>query len=361
MSKPSDGCINMLSEAEQQLWELDQKINDRGFHVDRELAIAARKIVEQERAAIDARLTQLTEGVITTAHQRDRILNFVNERGHRMKSLNKRSVSAVLAREPDEATRQVLELRRAGARASAGKLDTLLAGLSDDDRFRGGFRYHGAATGRWSGSRFQPQNLKKKVETPSLDAAIEVVRAGDIERVRQFGPPLTVVGDMSRALITAAPGHVLIGADSSAIESRVLAWLAGETWKLKTYREYDRTGDPAFEPYCVTASKILRRRVTFADEAGREQGKTCELAFQYGSAVNGYRNFDPSNTYSDAEVEVFKQQWRASHPATVRFWHALHYFAKRTIRFKRKHIFNRLVIELDGTTLTIKLLGGPPT
>ena len=192
-----------------------------------------------------------------------------------MKTLNKRSVSAVLAHNPSEEVRQLLELRREGSRASARKINALLAGADADDRLRGTLRFHGAATGRWSGSRFQPQNLKKPENKQHIDAAIDAIIAGDDATLRALGAPLTLIGDVSRAMICAAPGHRLIGADFSAIESRVLAWIAGEDWKLENYRRFDVSGDPTLEPYCVTASQILKRPVTPDDEAGRQIGKTC--------------------------------------------------------------------------------------
>ena len=111
-------------------------------------------------------------------------------------------------------------MRQQGAQAAARKLDSLLAGIDADHRLRGTLRFHGASTGRWSGSRFQPQNLKKP-QTKNLNAAITAVRSGDLKRVRAIGAPLAIVGDISRNMICAAPGHVLYGADFSAIESRV--------------------------------------------------------------------------------------------------------------------------------------------
>jgi DNA polymerase len=191
-----------LSDAEQRLWVLDACINRRGFQVDIALAGAARAIVRHEQAAVDERITALTGGKITSINQVAKLQAFLVERGHNVTGVTKRSVAAVLANQPTDEIRQLLELRREGAQAAARKLDALLAGADSDHRLRGAFRFHGAATGRWSGHRFQPQNLKKPAAT-NLDAAIAAVRAGDLEAVRKIGAPLSIVGDLSRNMITA--------------------------------------------------------------------------------------------------------------------------------------------------------------
>ena len=119
-------------------------------------------------------------------------------------------------------------------------------------------------------------------------------------------------------MICAAPGHVLIGADFSAIESRVLAWVAGEEWKLDSYRRFDATHDPRDEPYCVTACKIFRvPDGTFTKESPeRSVGKTCDLAFGYMGGLGAWRKFEPDK-FTDEEVEKFKTEWRAAHPRIV--------------------------------------------
>ena len=254
--------------------------------------------------------------------------------------------------------RRLLELRRDGSRASTRKLDTLLAGIDADDRLRGTLRFHGAATGRWSGSRFQPQNLKKP-ETKDLGAAVDAILAADLERVRELGAPLTVVGDISRALIVAKPGHVLISADFSAIEARVLAWIAGEEWKIENFRKYDETADPVFEPYCVTASKILGRPITPEDEAGRTVGKTAELAGGYGGSVGAWRRFAPEDSRPDHEIKLDIEAWRSAHPATREFWHELERGAKRALLTRRRiTIGDHLVFEPVNGTLYLTLPSG---
>src|SRR5262245_27752553 len=344
-----------LSDFEQALWVLDAFINQRGFAIDRTLAIAARALAQHEQRAIDAEIAATHKGHITTANQVARIIAFVREHGHILQSLSKRSVSAVLAHEPGLDVRRLLELRREGSRASTRKLDSLLAGIDGDDRLRGTLRFHGAATGRWSGNRFQPQNLKKP-ETKDLTAAVDAVLAGDLDRVRELGAPLTVVGDISRALICAASGHVLIGADFSAIEARVLAWIAGEEWKLDAFREYDQTG--ALDPYCATASKILNRQVLPDDEAGRTVGKVAELAAGYGGSVGAWRRFAPEDSRPDHEIKLDIDAWRSAHPATRQFWFDLERAAKRTLFTRRCILLDRLTFELVDGTLWLTLPSG---
>jgi hypothetical protein len=300
----------------------------------------------------------LTDGEIDSVHQVERIKAFVRKHGHTIAGLTRRSVSAVLAHNPADNVQQLLELRRAGARASTRKFDALLKSVDTDQRLRGTLRFHASSTGRWSGSRFQPQNLKKP-ETKDLDAAVDAIMAGDMTRIRELGAPLTVAGDIARSVICAAPGHVLIGADFSAIESRVLAWLAGEEWKLETYRKYEATGNPEFEPYCVMASKALRRTVTPADEVGRAFGKVHDLAFGFGGGVGAWRKFDSSDTYSDAEIERFKTAFRRSHRATVKFWHALERAVHRSVRTGRPiTLGDRFAFNMDNGTLFMTLPSG---
>jgi DNA polymerase len=351
--------VSPLSSDEQALWRLDAEVNDFGFHVDLELARAAQEIVDQERAAINTEVALLTGGTIKTANQVAKIKEFAQERGHQLKTLGKRSVSAVLARNPGKEVRQLLELRRDGARASVAKLPALFAHVGADDRIRGALKYHGASTGRWAGNGFQPHNLKRvETENFDVDAAIDAILTRDRDRVCEFGPPMTVVGDTARGLICAPPGHRLVCGDFSTIEARVLAWYAGESWKLEAFRRYDATNDPALDPYLSAAARILKRRVDPSDDIGRHLGKTCELAFGFGGGLGAWRNFDDSDTHSDADIEGFKQEWRRAHPATTRFWRRLEGRIKKTIRTGQSDTLDRLAFEFTDGTLYITLLSG---
>lgn len=180
---------------------LDQQINQRGFPVDVALAKSASKIARERRAAIDREIAELTGGRITSANQVAKIEAFLKERGHNVASVGKRSVSAVLAHKPSDDVARLLRLRQEAAKASASKLATLLA-AANDGRLHNTLKFHGAATGRWSGSKFQPQNLSRSAPT-DLDAAIAAVNSGELARVGAIGEPLAVIGSLSRAMICA--------------------------------------------------------------------------------------------------------------------------------------------------------------
>jgi hypothetical protein len=345
-----------LSEAEQALWILDQEITRRGFAVDLKLAEAAQKIVRAEQAAIDAEIAELTDGRITSINQIGKLRALLQERGHKVMSLTKRSVSAVLAHEPADDVRRLLELRQEGGKASANKLDTLLA-MAKAGRLYGTMKFHGAATGRWSGTRFQPHNLAR-AQPADPGAAIAAVLSGNLEKVRAIGPPLEVVGSLSRSLICAAPGHVLYGADFSAVESRVLGWIAGEQWKLDTYQQFDATNDPAIEPYCVTASRILGRKITPEDDAGRQIGKLCDLAFGYGGGLGAFRRIAPDSDFTDTQIENFKLQWRAAHPAICAYWRGLHNALRLALTAGKPMKFRNLGAEMRAGNLYLTLPSG---
>jgi DNA polymerase len=326
--------LQPLSAAEHALWQLSCRINERGFCVDRELAEAARRIAQAAAPEIDAELAELTGGAVTGINQVARLLSWLQQQGCAATKLDRKAIEQQL--EKDDVplpVRRVLELRLGGAQAAVKKIDALLQRAGADNRVRGAFRHHGAATGRWSGEGVQPQNLKRPTVS-DIDAAISVVRTGDYAHVRGLYPqPLAIIGDCSRSMICAAPGHELIGADFSAIESRVLAWVAGEEWKLDSYRRYDATRDPHDEPYCATACKIFRvPSGTFTKESPeRKVGKTCDLAFGYMGGLNAWRKFEPAQ-FTDAEVETFKKEWRAAHQAIKQLWYDIDRAAWTAVR-----------------------------
>jgi DNA polymerase len=356
-----DQVLQPLSDEELKIWQLDLRINARGFYFDRKLAEAARAIAQAAGPELAAELTYVTNGAVTSINQIGKLKTWLAEQGCTVDSLDKDAVAELLLKDDlSTPVKRVLELRQAGASAAAKKITALLARCSDDGRIRGAFRYHGASTGRWAGNGVQPQNLKRSV-LENIDAAIAAVMTGNYPHVRElYAKPLAVIGDLNRSMICAAPGRKLIGADLSSIESRILAWISDEHWKLDSYRRFDATHDPRDEPYCITACKIFRvpDGSFTAESSERGTGKVCDLAFGYQGGLNAWRIFEPDR-FTDAEVEQFKLDWRAAHPNIKKFWHAIDVATWQAVRNREQVIrCGRLLLKCSGLFLYIKLPSG---
>ena len=309
-----------LIDAEQSLWCLDQVINDRGFYTDGGLIEKALAISAAAERAIQDELAAITGGAIETANQVDKLIAWLAAHDCVVTDLQKSTLTHALRRtnlSPE--VRRALELRQQAAHAAANKFPAMEAWRCRDGRIRGAFKFHGAATGRWSASGPQPQNFRKEEDIENIAAKFDAVMAADIEKVRALGMPLAVIGDLSRTAICAPPGHHLVHGDYSAIESRVTAWIAGETGKLAQWKRFDESGDPHDEPYYT-----LGRALGFPEKTARAAGKICDLAFGYGGGIGAYKNFAPEDdTASDIQIEGFKRTWRERHPQTVQFWYGI--------------------------------------
>jgi hypothetical protein len=244
--------IEGLIPDEQALWTLDSVINDRGIYTDGKLLDAAIKIAEAAFDSINNELQATTEGAVDTVHQTAKLIRWLTEHACTVTDIQKGTIKHALRRKNlSPAVRRVIELRLDGAHAAAAKLLTMRDWRNGDGRARGVFRFHGASTGRWTSFGIQLQNLKRP-EVEDMGAAIAAISTGSLEHLKQHYPqPMSVVGDITRALICAAPGHRLIIADFSGIESRVTAWISGQQSKIDQWAKFDRTGDPKDEPYYI--------------------------------------------------------------------------------------------------------------
>jgi DNA polymerase len=310
--------IGLIPPAEQAIWQLDEAINQRGIHLNRGLLDAALQIAGEASEELATRLSDLTSGAIDSAQQTDRILQWLSERGCPLENLQKPSVTAALEK-PDltPEVRQVLELRADGAHASVNKFTTLRRWLSSDDRIRYAYRYWGASPGRWSSVGCQLQNLRKP-SVSDVPAAIAAVQTGSLAEMRaRYERPLDTVGDITRALVTAAPGRRPFIADLSGIESRGLAWITNETTKLDQWREFDRTGKAEDEPYFQIGTRDFELEGSIA----RKTGKAGDLAFQYQDGIPAWRRLAPAgDSTADATVLARQKKWRQRHPAIEKFW-----------------------------------------
>ena len=345
--------LYLLSPEEFELWLLDQKINNRGFHIDFELAKAANKIVGEAYVHLEAELIKLTNGQVKTVNQVQEMRKWLyDETGLDVPDLDKSRVELLLSTVGDERQRRLLEIRQLGAHAAVKKIDAFLMRRGPDGRVRGEFQFHAAGTGRWSSRGVQVHNLKRIPDDFDSEAVIKVIREGDYKLANKTYPnPLKVIGTLMRPLIVAAPGHELWGADFSGIEARITAWLAGEKSKLNVFRAYDAGKGP--DPYIVTAAIIFKCSPEKVTKDQRQVGKAAELAFGFQGGLGAFRKFSPNlnvdnpewkgpfgknwerdgdkfrnvakqtEGFSDEEIENIKQAWRRAHPKICALWYNL--------------------------------------
>jgi DNA polymerase bacteriophage-type len=347
--------IRFLSDAEQKVWELDAIINDRGIYLDRELIDAALRIASEAETEIARDIAQSTDGTVTSISQVDKLIAWLAARGLEVTDLRKPTLRKLLARAdlpPD--IRRALELRLAGAHAAARKLVAMRAWRAADGRARDALKYHVASTGRWGSWGIQVHNLKRPV-VADMGAAIAAVSTGSLQAVKQhFTDPMSIVGDIGRAIICAAPGNRLLAADFSGVESRITAWLSGQQSKVDQWAKFDQTNDPANEPYY-----LLGKRLGQPEETARAVGKTADLAFGYMGSVGAWRVLAPNDTSSDEQIQRFKHSWRDEHPETVKFWRKLERAPARAIQRPGETIAcGRVSFTYDSTFLRMHLPSG---
>jgi DNA polymerase len=323
-----------LSEAEQEMWVIDQEINNRGILIDRPAITAAIDIVTAETARLNDEMHAATGGYVSACTENTRIAAWVQQQGVPIEGVNKAAILDALAdADTPPHVRRVLTIRQEAGKTSTAKLKTmLLAASSHDDRVRHCFQYHGAATGRWAGRRIQPQNFPRpKLHHSHVDRALEVMLSSPSPEIAArrlsavYGSPLDVISYCIRGLIIAAPQHNIIAADFSNIEGRGLAWLAGEEWKLQAFRDFDAGIGP--DIYNKTAGEILNKPPSEVDKEFERQayGKVPELALGFGGGVGAFQAMAKQYgvKMSDAQAEAIKTGWRAKHPKIKAYWDAL--------------------------------------
>jgi DNA polymerase len=343
--------MRALPVSEQDAWVLDAEINDCGVLVDAPLATAAAALAARAHAELNKRMQHETNGIVDTATKNEKLKTWLKSQGIELprkqrkgkskESLDADDIEQLLAGDlPNARVRAALEIRLQAAQSAASKIDRMLNTRCADGRVRGLFRFHGATTGRWSGAGFQPQNLKKPelLQTDEAIAeAIELVKAEDYPTLKErYNDVLGVIGDLTRSMIIPAPGHRFIVGDLSAIEARVLAFLAGDTDKLDRFRQFDlKVGR---DIYCVTAEQVLG--ITDVPEKSPERalGKVFELALGYGMGAEKLlvtirkANIPSTEWITVAETTRWVRTWRLRNPHIVAYWARLNATALATVR-----------------------------
>jgi DNA polymerase len=315
-----------LPAAERETYLFDQRMNDRGVKLDMALVRAMRRVTEQAKEDLDARMSEATGGAVTACTQVARIVAFIDGHGENIPSLAKAALSEALDDPfmPDD-VRTVLELRQSAAKSSTAKLDSMRDCVSRDGRARGLHLYHGASTGRWSGRLIQPQNFPRGTGTvDDPEAAAPDFLTGSAPWVAlSYGDPMSAVSDMLRACMVASDRHRLLAADFANIEGRVTSWLAGEDWKLDAFRAADEGRGPGL--YELTASGIFNCAVEGVTKAQRQVGKTAELALGFAGGVPAFHAFakiyrtDMAQAYDSLKASVDGETWEKAERAHIRW------------------------------------------
>lgn len=311
---------------ERRVWALDARINERGVQVDTDLAEAAIAVDEAFTTTHAAEMQRLTG--LDNPNSVAQLKDWLSAVGVNVDSLNKATVQDLKAKVSDPTTRRVLELRQLLGKTSTTKYAAMTNAVCKDSRVRGLLQYYGAGrTGRWAGRLVQVQNLPQNHLDGIADVR-ELVKQRDLDTLElAFDSVPDVLSQLIRTAFVAKPGCTFLVADYSAIEARVIAYLAGEKWRQEVFAN---GGDI----YCSSASAMFKVPVVKHGINGhlRQKGKIAELACGYGGGVGALKAFGADKMgLTEDEMQQIVTQWRAASPTIPRFWRDVENAAKRAL------------------------------
>lgn len=350
---------------EQRIYAADQRINDYGIKADLQLAKAAQDMDAEYKGRLAQRA--LDKYGIDSLKSMKQLKEFIYDRtGVIAPSLNKINIDAVISEiqasetATDEDKRSVLEVidfRKEVGKTSNAKYTAILASAGRGDRIRGLFRYYGAnRTGRWAGRLVQLQNLPQN-HIEDLDGARDLAKMHDLDMMEViYDKPTHILSQLIRTTFIAPEGYTFSVADFSAIEARVIAWAAGEEWRLDLFK------DPKADIYCASASKMFGVPVHKGDEL-RQRGKVAELALGYGGGVNALTTMDIKKALTEEEKPEILSKWREANKKVVSLWGSLESAAKKCIGTRKPQTFkidenSSIIFRMESGAMTIELPSG---
>ena len=333
-----------------QEYALDQTVNDRGIQVDLQLVQQAIRMDALTKDKLLQRMKALTH--LENPNSVYQLLGWLETQGYSSDSLGKAQVQERI-KTAEEPVRSVLELRLQLSKASVKKYQAMQNAVCSDGRARGMFQFYGAnRTGREAGRIIQLQNLPQN-HLPDLEDARELVKFGDLEAVELLYEDVPdTLSQLIRTAFIPKSGYKFLVADFSAIEARVIAWLAGETWRMQAFAE-------GKDIYCASASKIFGVPVVKHGINGhlRQKGKVAELACGYGGSVGAMKAMGGSGM-SDAELKQIVTDWRTASPHIVQLWWDVENAAIKAVRDKTETETHGIHFSYESGFLFIKLLSG---
>lgn len=337
------------------VWEeyhIDQEINDRGVRLDMDLVKEAIEMDTRSRKELTAAMREITE--LDNPNSVQQMKQWLKGNGLETDSLGKKVVSELLKTAPPE-LQNVLELRQQLAKSSVKKYQTMERAVCDDGRARGMFMFYGASrTGRWAGRLIQLQNLPQN-HLPDLADARALVKSGDFDAVKLLYEDVPdTLSQLIRTAFIPKDGTQFYVSDFSAIEARVIAWYAGETWRQKVFAD---GGDI----YCASASQMFHVPVEKHGVNGhlRQKGKIAELALGYGGSVGALKAMGAIEMgLSEDELPPLVQAWRQTNPHIVKFWWDIDRAVMQAVKYKQRSSCYGLTFSCRSGMLFITLPSG---
>lgn len=333
-------------------YHIDQEINDRGVALDMELVRQAIQMDGRSRSELTQAMKELT--ALENPNSVQQMKQWLSDNGMETDTLGKKAVSEMLKTAPPE-LQTVLTLRQQLAKSSVKKYQTMGTAVCADGRARGMFQFYGAnRTGRWAGRIIQMQNLPQN-HLSDLAEARGLVRCGDFEGVKMLYEDVPdTLSQLIRTAFVPQGDRKFIVADFSAIEARVIAWLAGEEWRQKVFSD-------GKDIYCASASQMFGVPVEKHGVNGhlRQKGKIAELALGYGGSVGALRAMGALDMgLTEDELPPLVGAWRQANPKIVQFWWAVDRAVMEAVRFKHTKETHGITFSCRSGMLFIMLPSG---
>ena len=333
-------------------YHIDQEINDRGVRLDMDLVKEAIEMDTRSRSELTAAMKDMT--ALDNPNSVQQMKQWLSDNGLETDSLGKKVVAELIKTAPPE-LQTVLELRQQLAKSSVKKYQTMERAVCDDGRARGMFAFYGAnRTGRWAGRLIQLQNLPQN-HLPDLADARALVKSGNFDAVKLLYEDVPdTLSQLIRTAFIPKDGTQFYVSDFSAIESRVIAWYAGETWRQKVFE----TGG---DIYCASASQMFHVPVEKHGINGhlRQKGKIAELALGYGGSVGALKAMGAIEMgLSEDELPPLVDAWRQTNPNIVKFWWDVDRSVMEAVKYKHTTSSYGLTFSCRSGMLFITLPSG---
>jgi DNA polymerase len=313
-----------IPEDERRLYVLDQKINDTGVLLDQRLVNAAIDLHDEYRERLQEQAIKLTG--LKNPNSPSQLKAWLQEQGLHVAALNKSAVVELLDSGLIGSQRELLEIRQEMSKSSVKKYEAMWASRCSDGRVRGLLQFYGAnRTGRWAGRLIQVQNLPQN-HMKGLDTARETVKDGDLEMLDLMYPsPSNVLSQLVRTAFIAPADRILIAVDFSAIEARVIAWLAGEKWRLDVFNTHGKI-------YEASAAAMFKVPIEDVDKAMRAKGKIAELALGFGGSVSALQAMGSQKMgLADEDLQDLVNRWRRANRRITQLWNTVQEMATEAL------------------------------